>query len=80
MIRIGFVFAIISMGLRLRKVSSFFVNDALVLAGIERLHVDDRDIDRAVRRKAVNFRQSVGIVDEKRIFLLYSPAKCSCVV
>ncbi len=58
------------MGLRLRKVSSFFVNDALVLAGIERLHVDDHDVDRAVGCKAVYLRQAVGIVDKKADFLV----------
>lgn len=47
-----------------------FVNDALILAGIERLHIDDHDVDRTVRRKAVYFRQAVGIVDEKTDFLI----------
>ena len=57
-------------GLAAAERVELFVNDALILAGIERLHVDDHDIDRAVRRKAVNFRQSVGIVDEKADFLV----------
>ena len=48
-----------------------FVNDALILAGIERLHIDDHDVDRTVRRKAFYFRQAVGIVDEKNGFSYY---------
>ena len=53
----------------------FFVNDALVLAGIERLHIDDHDVDRAVGCKAVNFRQSVGIVDKEADLLVVFACK-----
>ena len=57
-------------GLAAAERIELFVNDALVLAGIERLHVDDHDVDRAVRCKTVNFRQTVRIVDEKADFLI----------
>ena len=35
-------------GLAAAKGIELFINNALVLAGIERLHVDDHDVDRAV--------------------------------
>ena len=57
-------------GLAAAEGIKFFVNDALVLAGIERLHVDDHDVDRAVGCKAVYLCQAVGIVDKKADFLV----------
>ena len=57
-------------GLAAAKGIELFINNALILAGIERLHVDDHDIDRAVGRKAVNFCQPIGIVDKKADFLI----------
>ena len=42
------------------------VNASCILTlGIERLRVDDHDIDGAVRRKAVNFRKLRRVVDEE---------------
>ena len=62
-------------GLAAAEGIKFFVNDALVLAGIERLHVDDHDVDRAVGCKAVYLRQAVRIVDKKADFLVVFACK-----
>ena len=62
-------------GLAAAEGIKFFVNDALVLAGIERLHVDDHDVDRAVGCKAVYLRQAVRIVDKKADFLVIFACK-----
>ena len=46
------------------------VNTPRVLTfGVERLRVDNHDIDGTVRRKAVNLRELGGIVDEEADFL-----------
>ena len=42
-----------------------FVDDLLVFAGIERLHIDDHGIDAAVRGKVVHFGQLVRGVGKK---------------
>ena len=62
-------------GLAAAERVELFVNDALILAGIERLHVDDHDVDRAVGCKAVYLRQAVRIVDKKADFLVVFACK-----
>ena len=44
-------------------------------ARVERLHVDDHDVDRAVGCKAVYLRQAVRIVDKKADFLVVFACK-----
>ena len=62
-------------GLAAAKGIELFINNALILAGIERLHVDDHDVDRAVGCKAVYLRQAVRIVDKKADFLVVFACK-----
>ena len=46
-----------------------FVDDLLVFAGVESLHIDDHGIDTAIRGKVVHFGQLVRGVGEKANFL-----------
>ena len=52
-------------GLAAAEGVQLFVNDPLVLAGVERLHIDDHHIDGAVRSEAVHLGEPVGGVDEE---------------
>ena len=46
-------------GLAAAEGVQLFVNNALVLAGVERLHIDDHDVDGAVRRKGIYCRKII---------------------
>ena len=46
-------------GLAAAEGIQLFVNNALVLAGVERLHIDDHDVDGAVRRKGIYCRKII---------------------
>ena len=62
-------------GLAAAEGVQLFVNDSLVFAGIERLHIDDHDIDGTVRGKAVHLGEPVRGVDKKADFLAVFPGK-----
>ena len=51
------------------------VDDPLVPARVERLHVDNHDLNGAVGGEAVHLGEAVGVVDEKPQRLPVLPAK-----
>ena len=56
-------------GLAAAEGVQLLIDNALVLAGVERLHIDDHDVDGAVRRETVNLRQTVGVIDKEPYLL-----------
>lgn len=62
-------------GLAAAEGVQLFVNDSLVLAGVERLHIDDHHIDGTVRSEAVHLGEPVGGVDEEPDLLAILPGE-----